>query len=145
MGGVGVVVVLPERCSGGVFGGLFPRPAGGGGFLRWYLNLAPDTTKRSSLHPPSHGHQPKAPPKGVYSAIDPRPQGCIGTVPLQGAQPLSPWRQVPASMVFVPNSNRPPSVLATSSNRLPNRFWGRLWGPFPSNVSLPNPPEPYRG
>ena len=34
------------------------------------------------------------------------------------AQPRSPWRQVPASMAFVTDSNRPPTALATSSNRL---------------------------
>ena len=34
-----------------------------------------------------------------------------------------------------PSSNRPPTALATSSNRLPNRLWGRLSGPFPSTAS----------
>ena len=33
----------------------------------------------------------------------------------------------------------PPSALATPSNRLPNRLWGHLRGPFPSNASLANP------
>ena len=41
------------------------------------------------------------------------------------AQPLSPWRQVPASMVFVTDSNRP-TALAISSYRLSDRLWGRL-------------------
>ena len=70
-------------------------------------------------------------------------QGCIGTPSpplLPGrpayAQPLSPKRQVPASMAFETDSNRPPTALATSSNRLPNRLWGRLRGPFPSDASL---------
>ena len=31
-----------------------------------------------------------------------------------------------ASMSFVTDSNRPPTALATPSNRLPNRFWGHL-------------------
>ena len=31
----------------------------------------------------------------------------------------------------------PPTALATSSNRLPNRLWGRLLDPSPSNASLP--------
>ena len=56
------------------------------------------------------------------------PQGCIGRggdtppPPLQGAQPLSPWRQVPAPMAFVTDSNRPqplwqppPTACLTSS------------------------------
>ena len=30
----------------------------------------------------------------------------------------------------------PATALVTSSNRLPNRLWGRLRGPFPSNASL---------
>ena len=29
------------------------------------------------------------------------------------------------------------TALATSCNRLSNRFWGRLYDPFPSNTSLP--------
>ena len=39
-------------------------------------------------------------------------------------------------MAFVTDSNRPPTALAASSNRLSNRFWGRFPGPFPSNASL---------
>ena len=35
-------------------------------------------------------------------------------------------------MAFVTDSNRPPTALATPSNRLPNRFWGHLRGPCPS-------------
>ena len=45
-------------------------------------------------------------------------------------------------MTFVTDSNRPPTALATSSNRLSNRFWGRRRGPFPSDASLPSPPPP---
>ena len=47
-------------------------------------------------------------------------------------QPLSPRRQVPASMAFVTDSNRPqpqqppPTAFATSSNGLSNCPWGRL-------------------
>ena len=37
---------------------------------------------------------------------------------------------------FVTDNNCPPNRLATCSNRLSNRFWGRLRGPFPSNVPL---------
>ena len=39
-------------------------------------------------------------------------------------------------MAFVTDSNRPPTALATPSNRLPNRCWGCLRGPFPSNASV---------
>ena len=39
-------------------------------------------------------------------------------------------------MAFVTDSNRPPTALATSSNRLSNGCWGRLRGPFSSNASL---------
>ena len=50
--------------------------------------------------------------------------------PFQGPQPMShrclPNGKVPGSMAFVTDSNRPPTALATSSNRLSNRFWGRL-------------------
>ena len=51
-------------------------------------------------------------------------QGCIAMDPPGRpayAQPRSSWRQVPASMVFVTDSNRPPTALATSSNRLSSR------------------------
>ena len=48
-------------------------------------------------------------------------------------QPLSPKRQVPASMAFITDNNRPPTALATSSHRLPNRLWGRLCGPLSSH------------
>ena len=52
------------------------------------------------------------------------------------AQPLSPGRRVPASTAFVTDSNRPPTALATSSNRRSNRLQSRLGGAFPSNASL---------
>ena len=71
--------------------------------------------------------------------------GCIGRggggtpAPVPGlpayAQPLSPWQQVPGSMVFVTDSIRP-QPLCRPSNRLSSRFWGCLGGPFPSNASL---------
>ena len=35
----------------------------------------------------------------------------------------------------------PVTALATSSNRLSNRLWGRLGGPFPSNASRGKPPH----
>ena len=55
----------------------------------------------------------------------------------KGGRYLSPQPQVPASVAFVTDSKPPPpTALATSSNRLPNRPWGRLGGPFPSNASL---------
>ena len=59
--------------------------------------------------------------------------GCLP--PLQRVQ--SPWRQAPASMAFITHSNRPPTASATYSNRLSNRLWGHLCGPFPSTASLP--------
>ena len=74
-----------------------------------------------------------------------RCQGCIGRgeappPPPPGrpayAQPLSPSRQVPASMAFVTDSTRHPTALPASSNRLCTRFWGRLRGPFRSNAPL---------
>ena len=40
-------------------------------------------------------------------------------------------------MAFITHSNRPPTASATSSNRLSNRLWGHLCGPFPSTASLP--------
>ena len=50
---------------------------------------------------------------------------------------------MPASTAFVTDSNRLQTASATSSNRLSNRCWGRLCGPFPSNASLPSsPPVP---
>ena len=48
---------------------------------------------------------------------------CIGSP--AHAHPLSPSRQVPASMAFVTDSNRP-QPLGQSSNRLPDRLWGHL-------------------
>ena len=41
-------------------------------------------------------------------------------------------------MASVTDTNRPPTALATSSNRLSNRFRGRR-GLFPSNASLLSP------
>ena len=56
----------------------------------------------------------------------PLPQRCIGTPPPgcpAFAQPLSPERQVPASMAFVTDSNR----LQTPWQPPPTAcFWGRL-------------------
>ena len=50
---------------------------------------------------------------------------------LRHAPPV-PLRDPPA---LVTDSNRPPTASATSSNRLPNRFWGRLQGPSLSQVN----------
>ena len=69
--------------------------------------------------------------KGGRYPLPPPPPGRLAY-----AQPLSPRRQVPASTAFVTDSNRPPTASATPSNRLSNRFWGRLRGAFPSNASL---------
>ena len=51
---------------------------------------------------------------------------CPGTVSLAAS----------ASFSGIYNRQQPPpTALATSSNRLSDRCWGRLWGPFPSNAS----------
>ena len=63
-------------------------------------------------------------------------QGCIGRggevpiPPLQGAQPMPshclPDGKCQLQWRFVTDSIRPPTALATFSNRLSNRFWNRL-------------------
>ena len=59
------------------------------------------------------------------------PSLCPATVPLTPC----------ASLKGICNRQYPPATaLATSSNRLSNRFWGRLQGPFPSDASLGTPP-----
>ena len=75
----------------------------------------------------------------------PRPRDALeggeGT-PFKGAQPM-PSHYLPdgkCQPIFNGICNRQsPPPLATYSNRLSNRFWGRLWGPFPCNASLPRP------
>ena len=89
---------------------------------------------------------PHSPPLTACSG----PQGYIGrgggTLPLSRACSLR-----PATVFLTPSASfngicdrqqPPPTALATSSNRLSNRFWGRLRGSIPSNVSLLGPLTP---
>ena len=70
----------------------------------------------------------------------PHPQGCSerGAPYPSRAPSLCPATvSLTASAGLNGSCNRqqpPPTASATSSNRLPNRFWGRLSGPFPSNA-----------
>ena len=74
------------------------------------------------------------------------PQGCIGRggrypPPPPPGRPAYAPAGVPLTAGARLNGIRnrqqpPPTALATTSNPLPNRFWDRLGGPFPSTASL---------
>ena len=99
-------------------------------------------TKALTFEPPFQD-----PPPFLLGASHPSPppQGCIGrgeAPPFKGAQPMPshclPDGKCQPSFNGICNRQQPPpTALATSSNRLPNRFWG----PFPCN-GIPAPPPP---
>ena len=118
---------------------LDPPPSAGGGAHQPLTPLCPP-----SPSPQAYPHRPTHPSFQWEGRANAAPQGMHwkgGMYPPPGrpayARPLSPSRQVPASLACVTDSNRPPTALATSSNRLPNRLWGCLQDPFPYNASLP--------
>ena len=77
---------------------------------------------------------------------DPSPQRCIGSPPPPPpgrpacAQPLSPWRQVPASTAFVTDSNRPhplwqpPPTACLTASRAASGAPALQVGPSPSRA-----------
>ena len=99
-----------------------PPPPGGGVLKQW----------------PALGPRPPPPPPSTALGIPPldnvKRVYCRPSPPALNGGQNDQWRRADyfdvytssSAMAFVTDSNRPQTALATPSNRLPNRLWGRL-------------------